>query len=134
MSGDAESALWAKVNDMDEEPKHVYRMSVPLSKTIDTYGDVLADRETEVTADLGNGIIRVAWDGIDDVAISIIKYRRAAAQKLGGTLFIEKAPLFVRQQVDAWGEVGAGERLMKAVKENFDPQGILNPGRFVAGI
>ena len=52
----------------------------------------------------------------------------------GGTLFIEKAPLFVRQQVDAWGEVGAGERLMKAVKEKFDPQGILNPGRFVAGI
>src|SRR5437868_3872172 len=71
VSGDAEAALWAKVNDMDEEPKYVYRMSVPLSKTIDTYGDVLTDRETEVTADLGNGIIRAAWGGIDEVAIGI---------------------------------------------------------------
>ncbi|HKP13414.1 MAG TPA: FAD-linked oxidase C-terminal domain-containing protein, partial [Blastocatellia bacterium] len=60
--------------------------------------------------------------------------RRAMAEELGGTLFVEKAPLAVKQRVDAWGEVGAGERLMKAVKEKFDPQGILNPGRFVAGI
>jgi glycolate oxidase FAD binding subunit len=66
--------------------------------------------------------------------VVIIRQRRAMAEELGGTLFIEKAPLVVRQQVDAWGEVGASERLMKAIKEKFDPQGILNPGRFVAGI
>jgi len=134
VSGDAEAALWAKINGRDDEWKYVVRMSVPLSETIETFENLMDERETEVTADLGSGIIRAAWGGRDDVAISIINHRRAAAQKLGGRLFIEKAPLFVRQQVDAWGDIGTGERLMKSIKEKFDPQGILNPGRFVAGI
>ena len=69
-----------------------------------------------------------------DVLVIKIKQRRAAVEQLGGRLFIEKAPLEVRRQVDAWGEVGTAARLMQAVKEKFDPQGTLNPGRFVAGI
>jgi FAD/FMN-containing dehydrogenase len=33
-----------------------------------------------------------------------------------------------------WGEVGETAPLMRALKEKFDPQSLLNPGRFVAGI
>lgn len=134
VSNEAEAALWAKVNAMDSEPKYVVRISVPLSQTIDIFESVRAEGDTPVTADLGSGIIRAAWDGIDDVAVPLIKRHRARVERVGGTLYVEKAPSLVRQAVGAWSEVGAGERLMKAVKEKFDPRGILNPGRFVAGI
>ena len=110
------------------------RMSLPLSETIETFERVSNEGDTEVSADLGSGIIKAAWNGIDHALINIVKHQRAKVQQLGGTLFIEKAPAVVKRQLDAWGEVGASEQLMKSVKRKFDPRGILNPGRFVAGI
>jgi glycolate oxidase FAD binding subunit len=43
------------------------------------------------------------------------------------------APPAVRARVDVWGHVD-GLDLMRRVKEQFDPAGILAPGRFVGGI
>jgi glycolate oxidase FAD binding subunit len=133
LSGADEVAIWEKINDMDSAAPVVLRMSVPLSKTIDLYEASTDESRVAVRADFGSGIVRVATDATDDLAATI-KQRRAAVEQLGGRLFIEQAPLEVRRQVDAWGEVGTAARLMQAVKEKFDPQGTLNPGRFVAGI
>lgn len=134
VSGNDEAALWRKVSDFDDHAGCAARLSVPLSATIAAYESLFDEGDCNVMADLGSGIIRAVWDGRDDAAIAFINRQRAAVQKLGGTLFVEKASASIRQHVDAWGEAGAGERLMKTVKEKFDPQGILNPGRFVAGI
>ena len=133
VSGADEAALWAKINDLDGAAQAVLRISVPLSKTVGVYEDLMGESNAAMIADLGSGIVRLAVSATDALAAKI-KQRRAAVEEVGGTLFIEKAPLEVRRQVDAWGEVGASARLMKAVKEKFDPQSILNPGRFVAGI
>ncbi|HJQ23969.1 MAG TPA: FAD-binding oxidoreductase [Blastocatellia bacterium] len=133
VSGAGEAALWAKLNDLDCASQIALRMSVPLSKTVDLYEDLINDKAAAVMADLGSGIVRAAMNATAEVAATI-KQRRAAVAKLGGTLFIEKAPLEVKRQVDAWGEVGTSVRLMHAVKEKFDPHGILNPGRFIAEI
>jgi glycolate oxidase FAD binding subunit len=43
------------------------------------------------------------------------------------------APLEVSRLVDAWGPAEALP-LMRRLKEQFDPRGTLNPGRFVGGI
>ncbi|HKQ05027.1 MAG TPA: FAD-binding oxidoreductase [Blastocatellia bacterium] len=132
-SGADEVALWEKVNDMDRAGQVVLRMSVPLSKTVDLYEVLVDESRGLLRADFGSGIVREATDVTDGLIIKI-EQRRAAVEQLGGTLFIEQAPLEVRRQVDAWGEVGTAARLMQAVKEKFDPRGTLNPGRFVAGI
>ncbi|HEX2110195.1 MAG TPA: FAD-binding oxidoreductase [Gaiellaceae bacterium] len=45
------------------------------------------------------------------------------------------APVEVRDRIDPWGAVDEAElRLMRRVKERFDPAHILNPGVFVGGI
>lgn len=134
VSGDDEAALWNRICDFDDDAGCAVRFSVPLAATNAAYEYLSDEGDCNITADLGSGIIRATWNGVDSAAIAIVNRQRAAAHKLGGTLFVEKASTAVRQQVGAWSEVGAGERLMKAVKEKFDPQGILNPGRFVAGI
>ena len=133
-SGEAEAGLWSQVNDIDRRAGNAVRISVPISQAVSVYERILDERETEVSADLGSGIVRAAWDSTDDVAADIIRYRRAEAEQDGGKLFVEKAPPAVRRLVGAWGPVGSGEGLMKAIKEKFDPGGVLNPGRFVAGI
>jgi glycolate oxidase FAD binding subunit len=47
---------------------------------------------------------------------------------------LQHGPEGLRQQVDLWGDVGTALRLMRRMKEQFDPKGILNRGRFVGGI
>jgi glycolate oxidase FAD binding subunit len=108
------------------------RLSVPLSKAIAVYERVLND--SVVTADLGTGTIRVAFDGVDEDAVAKIQRLRADATAHGGALLVERAPADVRRRVDAWGDAGTAASLMKSIKAKFDPQNLLSPGRFVAGI
>lgn len=52
-----------------------------------------------------------------------------------GSVVIERGPAALRTSVDPWGPIAPGPLgLMRALKEEFDPQGTLNPGRFVGGI
>lgn len=59
---------------------------------------------------------------------------RPALHKLRGHLMIESAPLALRASTGAWDEVGPSLKLMQSIKNKFDPNNILNPGRFVGGV
>lgn len=59
---------------------------------------------------------------------------RVAITALGGTMVLEEALLAVKTEVGVWGPTRGDFRLMRALKDQFDPQGTLNPGRFVGGI
>jgi glycolate oxidase FAD binding subunit len=54
---------------------------------------------------------------------------RSTMEQDGGSLVI-----LGKTNLDAWGSPGDAWPLMRAVKEQFDPKGTLNPGRFVGGI
>ncbi len=58
---------------------------------------------------------------------------RAEFEKDAGSLFIAHRPDGAGA-VDAWGSPGDAYPLMVRVKQQFDPRGTLNPGRFVGGI
>jgi glycolate oxidase FAD binding subunit len=47
---------------------------------------------------------------------------------------VQRAPVQVKQRLDAWGPAGDYLGLTRRVKEKFDPRGVLNPGRFLGGI
>jgi glycolate oxidase FAD binding subunit len=47
---------------------------------------------------------------------------------------LEWAPLAVKSEVSVWDDAGAAGRIMQRIKAQLDPQNLLNPGRFVAGI
>ena len=59
---------------------------------------------------------------------------RNHCEELGGNLVMMSAPRQLKNYFDAWGKVPAGFALMKTLKEKFDPNGILSPGRFVNGL
>ena len=59
---------------------------------------------------------------------------RAGLDPLGGNLTVELAPPELKRHVDIWGPAGEGARLMRRIKDEFDPRRTLNPGRFVDGI
>jgi glycolate oxidase FAD binding subunit len=58
----------------------------------------------------------------------------AAATHRRGSVVFDAMPDAARPLVDAWGPPPPSLALMRAVKTNFDPHGLCNPGRFVGGL
>ncbi len=82
-------------------------------------------------AAVDSGLLLVECPSVEPTTVNEI---RQALGPLQGRLTIEQAPLELKQACDVWGPGGPGARLMHRIKEQFDPQAILNPGRFVDGI
>ena len=63
----------------------------------------------------------------------LVERLRGSAGTFGGSVVVLEAPADTREALDVWGPVGALD-LMRSVKEQFDPERRLAPGRFVGGI
>jgi glycolate oxidase FAD binding subunit len=59
---------------------------------------------------------------------------REALLPYDGTAVVLRAPDAVRDALDHWGPVGDALPLMQRVKDRFDPERRMSPGRFVGGI
>ncbi len=56
---------------------------------------------------------------------------RGEVKQLGGSLVLLSCPPDVKARIDVWDSPGSSAPLMRRIKDRFDPQHILNPGRFV---
>jgi glycolate oxidase FAD binding subunit len=78
----------------------------------------------------------VGWMRLEGAVLAIdsrLQEFRAGLERGGGSLVVAHRPAGMAE-LDAWGNAGDALQLMSAVKRQFDPQGTLNPGRFVGGI
>ena len=56
---------------------------------------------------------------------------RAATEAAGGSLVMMAAPDELTREVGAWGSAPKTVEVMRRLKRAFDPDGVMNPGRFV---
>jgi glycolate oxidase FAD binding subunit len=84
-------------------------------------------------ATLGLGF---AGGTVDDptAATAAVTAARSAIEAGGGSLVVEEAPADLRAGIDPWGALPGSFAIMKQLKQRFDPEGRLNPGRFVGGL
>jgi glycolate oxidase FAD binding subunit len=66
--------------------------------------------------------------------VELIEKLTAEAVKYGGGLVVESSPLSIKKKVDVWGQSRSDYLVARRLKEQIDPAGILNIGRFVGGI
>ena len=76
--------------------------------------------------------------------LGVLRFETATAQTLlqvrkgceakGGFLTVLAAPTDIKQQLDVWGYTGSAIDLMRRIKQQFDPENILSPHRFISGI
>ncbi|RZU33673.1 FAD-binding oxidoreductase [Blastococcus saxobsidens] len=69
-----------------------------------------------------------------DAAVEALPRLRAALAPHDGTAVLLRAPDDVRDRLDHWGPAGDSLDLMRRVKERFDPERQMSPGRFVGGL
>jgi glycolate oxidase FAD binding subunit len=83
----------------------------------------------------GAGVVYGALPGDTDPAAvaALVQRLRAECTAVGGSLVVVDAPPLVVEATDVWGPV-SGLDLMRRVKEQFDPERRLAPGRFVGGL
>jgi glycolate oxidase FAD binding subunit len=112
--------------------------ALKLTFVLSGLADVLtaaAEAGAVVRGSAGTGVVYAALPpgtGAETVSTSLDLLRRICAQH-GGTVVVVDAPAAVKAGVDVWGAVPALD-LMRRVKDQFDPDQRLAPGRFVGDI
>lgn len=112
--------------------------ALKLTCVLSGVADVLAAADgagVAVRGSAGSGVLYGALapeTPVDDVRTALDRLRQACATN-GGTAVVVDAPAAVKAAVDVWGPVPALD-LMHRVKDQFDPDHRLSPGRFVGGI
>ena len=90
--------------------------------------------DASVRGSAGAGALYVNLAGDEPArAAAFVRDLRGAAATQGGTAVVLRAPAAVKAAVDVWGPVH-GLELMRRVKDQFDLDQRLSPGRFVGGI
>jgi glycolate dehydrogenase FAD-binding subunit len=68
--------------------------------------------------------------GVEDVVLGL----RRLAEEFAGAMIVEIAPATGKARVDSWGPVRDDFEVMWKLKDAWDPNHILSPGRFVGGL
>ncbi len=88
----------------------------------------------ELVGDVYIGTVWLSWPanshGISDSWSQLMSLTAAH----GGHAVMFAAPHELRQRWDVWGPPPQAHSLMRKIKRQFDPNGLLNPGRFIGGI
>lgn len=110
-------------------------VALKLTTRISGLADVLAATVgLPVRGSAGAGVLYAALPGEDPAWVSATVQRlRRVCTAHGGSVVIVDAPAEIKRAVDVWGRVPALD-LMRRVKDEFDPDHRLAPGRFVGGI
>jgi glycolate oxidase FAD binding subunit len=90
------------------------------------------DPQASIQAHAGNGIVIARFASFDagDVSRGLIARLHPAAQQWGGNAVVLSSMLDGWTRQALWGNASAAAPWMAKVKRQFDPQNLLNPGRF----
>ena len=144
LPGTAWTPLARAARDAFETPAAVMTLSVLPSVVADTMEQgANSARQRGLTSawcahagvGLVTGAVRAEGDRQDPAILAaVLAEWRAAARAGGGHASIRWAPLAVKAALPVWDDAGPAARIMQRIKGELDPQNLLNPGRFVAGI
>lgn len=69
-----------------------------------------------------------------DNAVTALGQLLERCREIDGNLVIQSAPADVKDKLKIWGDIGSSFVIMKRLKNQLDPTGMMSPGRFVEGL
>jgi glycolate oxidase FAD binding subunit len=132
----AHGELWDSVRDFPLGAERcAYRATLPRAEVVG-FIDALSQTRESVAAiiiDTVMGTVWLSWPATSQAA-TVWPELIALAAAHRGHLVMFAAPQQFKDERDVWGPPPAAHSLMRKIKQQFDPDGLLNPGRFIGGI
>jgi glycolate oxidase FAD binding subunit len=133
VSGSEEDALWTQHEQpVWRGPGAVLKVSLmpsALAGFLDTLDSKVGPTNYVAAGRAGLAVFLVHLGGDTAAQARAIEALRSTLAVGTGSAVIVRGSPELRTQADVWGPIGDGLSLMRAVKRQFDPAGILNPGR-----
>ncbi|MBX6425752.1 MAG: glycolate oxidase subunit GlcE [Variibacter sp.] len=136
---EASRTLWRSIRDVTPFAAAVTGLERPLWRisTAPVQGPEIAARiaagtDVSILYDWAGGLLWALLPPSDDAGAGLV---RAAVAACGGHATLIRAPASARATVSVFEPPDpVAAMLTKRIKQNFDPQGVLNPGRMYAGV
>jgi glycolate oxidase FAD binding subunit len=131
LRGPTHEALWAGLRDFPTGVEAMVRLTVPLA-SVDAALHAIDDLPGTPAwvAHAASGAIFVRTHA--DTIVPAFAVLTEVAQAHRGHVVLMAVPPAVKQGRDVWGPSPPALALMREIKRQFDPDNLLNPGRFVA--
>lgn len=134
LDADELEQFWRAVKDFPLQDKRlIYRVVLPRAEIWDFLGATQNWHDTETITDNASGTI---WLACEPTKASVQRFSALAtlARTRRGHAVIFAAPGDLKQGFEVWGESPPTFSFMRDIKQQFDPKGLLSPGRFLGGI
>jgi glycolate oxidase FAD binding subunit len=136
---EADERVWqARQKLFDDESAVVLKISLLPAEVCPVSAELLEGAardgvEIAVVAQ-ATGLMTMALKSAPDAAVTLIEHLRWRLRNSGGSVVAWQIPQVLRGGLDVWGCDSNALPLMREIKRRFDPNRILNPGRFVGNI
>lgn len=141
---EAETELWQRCTDITSQPDSdtavTCKIGIPPGAAVNFLQlEQVRSLDIAVRFHSSSGIGALQLKNADPQTISEIRLGMRQAHEPQGKqnpistsfLTVLNAPTSVKQQLDIWGYTGNALETMQTIKNQFDPQNILNPNRFI---
>ena len=126
--------LWEKLRDF---PLHadslVFRVTLPRAAIIEFMERAKDWNCNGIAGDVTTGTIWLVFPATK-AALTRLSEVESIARGRRGHLIVFSAPATLKNAINVWGPSPPTLSLMREIKRQFDPNGLLNPGRFVGAL
>ena len=131
LADDDAEALWRDIQETTAragaaDPEvHVIRISTLPTRTAEIFDVAQAGgRKRPAVIRAGNAVGYVYASGVEDAGLCL-----SAAREKGLTAVVEYAPVGQKAELEQWADPGSELAIMKRIKDDLDPNNLLNRGR-----
>ncbi len=137
LSGASEADIWDYAESTGDATQLALRVAskpmvaIDLVNRLDRAVGRIGTSSSSSIVDVGYGSMQFNVEDIGERdTVTFIAESKDAVRASGGSLVVERCSLGAKREVDVFGIDASSAQIMKNMKQQFDPEGILNPGRF----
>jgi glycolate oxidase FAD binding subunit len=138
LSGPEEQELWnAHTAQPGAASRAVIRLNLlpaDLGPALEWLGETLPNGSWQLSGRAGLGAYHLSVDDTPDAQARFVNDLREHLPDGRGSAVLLRGSPELKRLVDVWGPIGDAAPLMRVVKRQFDPAGILNAGRGPGGL
>lgn len=128
--------LWSRLTEFPTEPAALVLKATTLPSAVTKFADAALqmDAKCSLQSHAGNGVTILRYADYPEEGLSrllLSKLVPLAAESGGNVTVLSNPTSSESTKQSVWGGIDAPFDLMTAIKNKFDPQNLLNPGRFV---